>query len=303
MVQKHLQRNGVKKILTSITGIGRLFFLLLCCSGAGLLFADTKYYVVTDTASGYQFEVREKANSGFSKCVAYSIHQLPEKARLSVPGTWTRSLACTLKPKGCLGDGEMDDSFIQIALWQDAGDREDSHNMIRMLRKLRRLTGSRYYPNLVKKLNGHPFHSIRYSFETLDTASFETGNTGFLSGFNGEWIELPSADLESLEFKQWNLNSVLTLFSSPHREIRWHTDEKLSDDNKKGVTQSFTGASYYFYKESRKKKVRNPCKKSMRQYYYSTQKKEHPLSGESLIVLMLLVSSVLAFYQPPDYMY
>lgn len=302
MSPKHQQLHNVGRILKSVETIGRWLFILFCSSGTSLLFADTNYYVVTDSASGYQFEVREKADSGYSRCVAYSVHQLPEKVHLSTPDTWTRSLACTLKPRDCLGHGGINDVFIQVALWRDDGDRNDHHNIIRVLKRLRDLTSYEHYSKLVKKLDGHTFFSMRFISESLGFIPNEAGGARYISSFNGEWIERPHPDFDNPKPRQWNLNTALAMFSSPHKEIYWRLNDEASENDEADATLNFTETSYYFYRASSKKMRRNACKKSAGSYYYSVRKKELLLSADSLIVLMIVLMIPVGFYEPPTYM-
>ena len=285
---------------------GRVFyniivFLVSFFSWTGRPYADTKYYVVTDTSSGYQFEVRE-VESGYSKCLAYSIHQLPEKARLSSPDSWTRSLACSLKSGTRLGAGGKNDKFMQIAQWQEGGVRSDRHNVVRMLKVLRRLTGYKHYGHLVKRVDGRSFYSVRYSFESLSPAFSEGVDTRFSSGFEGEWLELSSSFFDITELKRWDADTAMELMSCPHKEIRWHfvgDDPGLKQADFTGV---YKGSGYYFYTASRNSAAKNACRKSAPSYTFGKIKKEHSFSAGFVLTLMLTLSAIMASHEPPTYM-
>ena len=184
-------------------------------------------YVVSDTLSGYQFEVREDVESGFSDCVAYSILQIPDKALRSIKGSWTRSLACSLKPNGCLGDGGKNDVFLQVAQWHRQDDKGDNRNVLLMLDRLKYLVSSQHYPKWAKRIDGRAFYSTLFQLEFFHIDTSGAALQYYSRSSNVSFEMLPGHSY-GVEYEEDESSTALAVsFPRPFRQILLHTNKAL----------------------------------------------------------------------------
>ena len=285
-------------------------FLSFHTAGAEYQSSDDQRYVVSDSLSGYQFEVREKIESDFPGCTAYSIHQIPERALRSIKDSWTRSLACSLKPdKGCLGERGQDDFFLQVAQWREGDNKNDKHNVLLMLDRLKFLLSHQNYPYYQKHTDGRSFFSILFQFESfyVDTSG---GSLQYYSRFSNVSFELlPVYPYGTGTWQKESSTAPAVSFQQPLRHILLHQHSVLLG---KGVLSEkrvspepyiVNGSNYYFYKASTKKTFKSACEKSVHFYQYSKQKKKPVFSGGALLIIFITASFGLSFYNPPLHQY